>query len=94
MEVEDQFGAARSPGSARRVAGEYDEVFISESGANPAKLSPVPGVEVCRLPGAAKGMVQFVDGWDDPMTDEEVEAWLFGEEDPLISTSETDERHV
>ena len=55
------------------MAGE--EVIIAKAGKPMVKLvrvDPVPK----RALGTAAGAIQFIEGWDDPMTDEELDAFL------------------
>jgi prevent-host-death family protein len=56
----------------RALAGE--EILIARAGKPPVRLQPV---EAARQPvlGTGKGTVTFHEGWDAPMTEEELADW-------------------
>ncbi len=57
----------------RAMVGE--EVIIAKAGKPMVKLVPVQGKSK-RILGSATGMIHFHPGWDDPMTEEELDAFL------------------
>jgi prevent-host-death family protein len=60
----------------RALAGE--EVVIARAGRPVVKLQPVAERRVPRL-GTAAGTVTFHEGWDDPMSEDELADW-YGED--------------
>ncbi len=65
---------------ARVARGE--EVVIEQDGETVARLVPAPPAPRPRPRrrqfGTAAGMIEFKEGWDDPMTEEELAAWYDG----------------
>ena len=57
----------------RAMLGE--EVIIAKAGKPMVKLVPVDA-PVNRTLGSASGMIQYAEGWDAPMTGEEMDALL------------------
>jgi len=58
----------------RRVE-QGEEVIIARDGAPIARLvpaRPVPSDVAPRLPGSARGLIELLPGWDDPLTDAEL----------------------
>lgn len=52
-----------------------EEVIIARSGTPIAKVIGLNPVPKKRVLGAAKGMVTFEPGWDNPMTEHELAEW-------------------
>jgi len=54
-----------------------DEVIIAKAGKPVVKLVPVERGSRREF-GSAAGQITFQEGWDDPLTDEEIEEFLGG----------------
>ena len=54
-----------------------EEVVIARAGKPVARLVPA-GARRRRRFGTSRGKIWLAEGWDRPMTDDEVEAWLSG----------------
>ncbi len=56
------------------LAGE--EVVIARAGKPVVKLTPIERKKP--ILGSARGTIEFKEGWDDPMTEEELAEWYDG----------------
>jgi antitoxin (DNA-binding transcriptional repressor) of toxin-antitoxin stability system len=65
----------RLPELLHQVAQGQDEVLISESGSVLAKLVPFTPSSEPRRPGSAIGKIEMLEGFDDPLPDEFMEAF-------------------
>lgn len=74
MEVNLKEAKAKLSQLVERAMG-GEEVIIAKAGKPMVKLVPVQQKSK-RVLGSATGLIHFHPGWDDPMTDEELSAFL------------------